>query len=102
MATFHISEMEAGQDFPALMEKVRAGAEVVIESDARPVAVLSPANTLRGRLLSESIALAQARAKERGYGLVMDDDFAADVMARIASRKPRDTSAWDETDGPDS
>ena len=95
MAAFHISELEAERDFPALMQKVREGHEVVIESGKHPVAIMRPAEPLRGRLLSESLALAEARIKERGYELVLDEDFAADVNERIANRKPRDTSAWD-------
>src|SRR2546429_9443781 len=35
---FHISEAEAASDFAALMARVRAGAEVIIENGARPVA----------------------------------------------------------------
>jgi antitoxin (DNA-binding transcriptional repressor) of toxin-antitoxin stability system len=38
----HISEEEAARDFASLMARVRAGAEVVIEHDAQPVAVLRP------------------------------------------------------------
>ena len=72
-----------------------AGAEVIIERDSRPVAVVRSAATLRGRLLSESIALAEAHAKELGYEPVMDADFADDLRDIIKSRKPRDLSAWD-------
>ena len=36
----HISEEDAARDFAGLMARVRAGAEVVIESDARAVAVV--------------------------------------------------------------
>jgi hypothetical protein len=32
----HISEAEAASDFAALMERVRAGAKVIIENGARP------------------------------------------------------------------
>jgi prevent-host-death family protein len=39
----HISATEAASDFAALLDHVRAGDEVVIEHDARPVAVLRPA-----------------------------------------------------------
>ena len=38
----HISDVEAASDFAALLDHVRAGDEVVIEHDARPVAVLRP------------------------------------------------------------
>jgi len=39
----HISAADAASDFAALLDHVRAGDEVVIEHDARPVAVLRPA-----------------------------------------------------------
>ena len=41
--------------------RVREGAELVIEHDARAVAVAGPTDTFRGRLLFESIALAKAQ-----------------------------------------
>jgi len=91
----HISEAEAARDFAGLMARVRAGIEVVIESDARAVAVLRPAAELRGRLLSESIALAEAHAKELGYEPTMDPEFAADMEEIVNNRKPRDLSEWD-------
>jgi antitoxin (DNA-binding transcriptional repressor) of toxin-antitoxin stability system len=91
----HVSEAEAAGDFAALLDRVSAGAEVVIERDSRPVAVVRSAEAPRGRLLSESIALAEAHAKERGYEPTMDPEFAADLREIIKSRKPRDLSAWD-------
>jgi antitoxin (DNA-binding transcriptional repressor) of toxin-antitoxin stability system len=42
MAVIHISEAEAIRDFAALLAHVRAGAEVIIESERAPVAVLVP------------------------------------------------------------
>ena len=38
-----VSEAEAAKDFPSLLARVRAGAEVVIERNAEAVAVLRPA-----------------------------------------------------------
>lgn len=94
VATSRISEAEAARDFPALLARVRAGEEVVIESGAYPTAVIRPATPPR-RSVSESIALAEARSKELGYKPVMDADFAADLEEIIRNRKPRDTSASD-------
>ncbi|MGC2422418.1 MAG: hypothetical protein WA405_12315 [Candidatus Acidiferrales bacterium] len=91
----HISEAEAANDFATLLAHVRAGAEVVIENDARPVAVLRSAEPHPGRPLSESIALAEARAKELGYEPTLDADFAADLAEIINSRKPRNVSPWE-------
>lgn len=93
----HISEAEAATtNVATLLAHVRAGAEVVLEKDARPIAVLRSAEPHRhGLLLSESIALAEAHAKELGYEPTMDADFADDLREIINSRKPRDLSAWD-------
>ena len=94
MATFHISEAEAGPNFADLMARVRSGSEVVIENGSAPVAVIRPADPAR-RSISESIAMAEAHAKELGYVPVMDEEFAADMREIVAKRKPRDTSVWD-------
>ena len=89
----HISEAEAATtNVATLLAHVRAGAEVVIENGARPVAVLRSAEPRPGRLLSESIALAEAHAKELGYEPTLDAEFAADLKEIINSRKPRDVS----------
>ncbi len=96
MATIHISEAEAARDFPGLMARVRAGAEIVIESDARAVAVVRPASDeFRPRLLSESIALAKKHAEELGYEPRMDPEFAADLKEIIDNRKPWNPTAWE-------
>jgi prevent-host-death family protein len=87
----HISEAEAANDFGKLLERVRAGAEVVIESDNLPVAVVRPAEP-HVRLLSESLRL----AREHASTATMDADFAHDVEAAIAShREPLNPTAWD-------
>jgi antitoxin (DNA-binding transcriptional repressor) of toxin-antitoxin stability system len=95
MGTIHMSEAEAARDFPGLMARVRAGAEIVIEKEASPAVLLRVDAKPRGRLLSESIALAETHAKELGYEPVMDAEFAADMEEIIRNRKPRDTSGWD-------
>jgi len=72
---------------------VAAGAEVVIEHDARPIAVVRPAIT--GRLISESIAIAEARAKEFGSS-TPDPDFAADLKrSSIAIENLSIPPTWD-------
>jgi len=92
----HISEAEAATtNVATLLAHVRAGAEIIIENDARPVAVLRSAEPHPGRLLSESIALAEAHAKELGYEPTLDPDFAADLEEIVNSRKPRDVSTWE-------
>lgn len=88
----HISEAEAASDFASLLDRVRKGAEVVIETDARPVAVLRSAEPHPGRLLSESIALAEAH----GSTVTLDGDFGRDLEAIINShREPLNPPAWD-------
>jgi hypothetical protein len=61
----------------------------VIEHNARPVADVRPVEAFRGCLLSESIPLAKAHAKELGYEPTLDSGFAADPDEIINShRKP--------------
>ena len=88
----HISEEEAARDFAGLMARVRAGAEVVIETEGGklPVAVIhSPAPPRR--TISECIALLPEDSTA-----VMDADFARDVEAAIEShREPLEPPAWD-------
>jgi hypothetical protein len=95
MATIHMSEAEAAGDFAGLMARVDSGTEIVIDREAAPAISVRLAPEIRGRLLSESIALAEAHAKELGYEPVMDADFAADLEEIIRNRKPRDVSHWD-------
>jgi len=87
----HISEAEAASNFADVLARVRAGAEVVIESGKLPVAVLRPAAP-HLRLLSESLRL----AKEHASTATLDGDFAKDVEAAIQShREPLNPPAWD-------
>jgi antitoxin (DNA-binding transcriptional repressor) of toxin-antitoxin stability system len=87
----HVTEADAAKDFAAVMSKARAGAEVVIEKDALPVAVVkAPEPT--PRLLSESLRL----IRERGSTVTLDGGFAKDVEEFIEShRGPLDPPAWD-------
>jgi antitoxin (DNA-binding transcriptional repressor) of toxin-antitoxin stability system len=94
METIRISEAEASRDFAGLIARVRAGAEIVIESGSAPVVLVRSAAPPR-RSISESIALAEARSKRLGFEPTMDAGFAADIEEIVANRKPRDTSAWD-------
>jgi antitoxin (DNA-binding transcriptional repressor) of toxin-antitoxin stability system len=91
----HISDAEAANDFASLLDRVSAGAEVIIERDSRAVAVMRPAEAPRGLLLSESIALAEAHAKKLGFEPTMDADFAADLREIINSRKQWNPPAWE-------
>jgi antitoxin (DNA-binding transcriptional repressor) of toxin-antitoxin stability system len=74
----HISEAEDADNFSSLLARVKAGAEVVIERDDEPVAVLRPAAPVR-RLISESIALAEAHASTAK----LDGNFGRDLEDAI-------------------
>ena len=78
----HISEAEAASDFANVLARVRAGAEIVIGDDARPVAVVRPAEP-HVRLLSESLRL----AKEHASTAALDGDFARDLEAAVNSHR---------------
>ena len=87
----HISDAEAASDFASPLDRVRKGAEIVIEHDARPVAVMRPAEPYV-RLLSESLRL----AREHGSTATLDGDFARDLEEVINShREPLTPPAWD-------
>jgi antitoxin (DNA-binding transcriptional repressor) of toxin-antitoxin stability system len=90
MATIHISEADAARDFAGLLARVRAGAEIVIESDAAPVAVLrTPAPPRRS--IEECIALLPEDSTA-----TIDEDFARDVQEAVAAhREPLNPPAWD-------
>ena len=91
MAQVHMSEAEVSKNFAAVLEKVRQGAEVVVEQDHRPVAVIRPPQR-SGRLISECIA----SAKASGSTVTLDGGFAADVEEGIRSRQqPWNPRSWD-------
>jgi len=86
----HISEAEAASDFRSLLARVRAGAEIIIEDNSEPVAVVHPAQPVR-RTISECIALLPENSTA-----TIDPDFAKDVGIAIDShREPLNPPAWD-------
>jgi antitoxin (DNA-binding transcriptional repressor) of toxin-antitoxin stability system len=90
----HISEAEAVSDFAGLLARVRAGAEVVVESGELPVAVIHAPIAPR-RTLSECIASARAREAETGEAPVLDADFAADMEDILKHRSTWNPPAWE-------
>lgn len=87
----HLSETDAANDFAEVLAHVRAGAEVVIESDNLPIAVIRPAEP-SVRLLSHSLRL----AKEHASTATLDGDFGRDLEAAINShREPLNPPEWD-------
>ena len=82
-----VSEADAIRDLAAILKRVESGAEVVIERDAQPLAIVRSAAPVR-RTISECIALAEAHEKETGWAPVLDPGFADDVEKIIQNRKP--------------
>ena len=86
----HVSEADAASDFASILDRVRAGVEIVIESGNHPVAILHPAEPVR-RTISECIALLPEESTA-----TIDPDFAKDVEAAVEShREPLSPPAWD-------
>lgn len=85
-----VSEAEAAKEFATLLARVRAGAEVIIENDATPVAVVHPPEPMR-RTISECIALLPEDSPA-----TIDADFAEDVRAAVESHsEPLSPPQWD-------
>ena len=61
--TIHISEAEAVSNFADVLARVRAGSEIVIGDEVRPVVVIRPAEP-HVRLLSESIVEKLSHCRE--------------------------------------
>ena len=90
MAALHITEAELARDLASVLDRVQAGAEVVIERDARPVAVLRAAGPRRRRLSEIAAALSKDSTA------TLDAGFAADVQAFLDShREPLNPPEWD-------
>jgi antitoxin (DNA-binding transcriptional repressor) of toxin-antitoxin stability system len=80
-AQVQMTEADVARDLHEVLAKVQQGVEIVVEQDHRPVAIIrSPLP--KGRLLSECVALAEAR----GSTATLDEGFMKDVEAGIASR----------------
>jgi len=90
MATIHISEADAYRDFAGLLARVRAGAEVVIESATSPAIVVRTAVEPSPRRLSESLRL----AKEHGSTVTLDGGFARDLEAVVNSHPEPLENPW--------
>lgn len=81
MEQVRMTDAEVTSNFAAVLEKLRHGAEVVVEQDHLPVAVIRPI-TGPGRPIDDCIALAKAH----GSGAALDEEYAADLEEIIASR----------------
>jgi len=90
MAVLHISDAEVARNFTEVLAKVRQGAEIVVEHDQQPVAVLKPAIPAR-RTISEVLAL-----MPKNSTATMDAGFARDVQTAIdCHRESLEPPAWD-------
>ena len=86
----HISEADLARDVQAILQRVETGAEIVVERDAQPVAVIRAAKPARRRI-SECIAMLPAESTA-----TIDPDFAKDVAAAIAAhREALEPPQWD-------
>ena len=91
MATLHMTEAEIARDLHGVLEKVRQGAEVVVEDASQPVVVIHQPERKR-RTIAECIAIAKAR----GSKATIDPDFMKDVEEGIARhREPWNPPSWD-------
>jgi hypothetical protein len=90
MARLHITEAELARDVHAVLDKVRQGAEIVIEQDHSPnssaaVGYATPPQNFRS-----------VGANAKNSTAIMDESFARDMQAAIEShREPLDGSSWD-------
>jgi antitoxin (DNA-binding transcriptional repressor) of toxin-antitoxin stability system len=89
----HLSETDAVRDMVRILQRVRAGMEVVIERDTQPIAVVRAATPVH-RTISECIAFAKAHEEET-RAPTLDPDFAADVEGIIRNRKLWNPPSWD-------
>lgn len=89
MGTTHISLAEAARDLPELLDRVRAGEDIVIDDGSPTPIRLAPASPARsGKLVSEVIAALEGREKELGHPLRMGPDFADDLDEIVRNRRP--------------
>jgi antitoxin (DNA-binding transcriptional repressor) of toxin-antitoxin stability system len=91
MSTVHMNEKDVTANFAEVLEKVRHGVEVIVEHDHRPIAVIRRPERA-GRLISECIALAEAR----GTTAIPDEGFVKDVEDGIRERsQPWNPPSWE-------
>lgn len=79
-----MTETQLARDLHGILDKVRQGAEVIVEENSRPVALIKPPPSRAGRSLSECIAIAKAEERKFAQPPVPDVEFAADVRAAVS------------------
>jgi antitoxin (DNA-binding transcriptional repressor) of toxin-antitoxin stability system len=90
MEQVHMTEAEVTNNFAAVLEKLKHGAEVVVEQDHGPVAVISAVKG-PGRPIDECIAMARAR----GSGAKLDEEYAEDLKSSSPAEARSIPSVWD-------
>ena len=86
----HISETDLARDVRAVLRHVEMGAEIVVERDTQPVAVIRAAAPARRRI-SECVAMLPSDSTA-----TIDSDFAKDVGVAIAAhREALEPPPWD-------
>lgn len=97
METLHISESDFAKDVRSILQRVETGGEVIIERDARPVAIIRAVGPV-SRSISECLARmpADSTATIDPDFAKIDPDFAKDVEAAIAAHpEPLDSPSWE-------
>ena len=89
-----MTEAELARDLHSVLEKVRQGAEVIVEQNDQPVAVIKPAVPVR-RTLSDLIHAAEERERAHGGTTTLDPDFASNIEEIVRNRKPWAPRSWD-------
>jgi len=87
-----MTEEKLARDLHAVLAKVQAGLEVIVERNDRSIAVIKPANR-GGRMISEVVS----ELKARGSAAVLDDAFAHDIEEGFKSQRqpPHDPDRGD-------
>jgi hypothetical protein len=87
----HITDAELARDVQDVLEKIQQDAEVVVERNAQPLAVMR-APAFRGRPIDECIGAAKAH----GSHVTLDDVFGKDLEDISNSRRePLNPLEWD-------
>jgi antitoxin (DNA-binding transcriptional repressor) of toxin-antitoxin stability system len=90
VAVLRISEADLARDVRTVLDRVQSGAEVIVERNSQPVAVLRAAEPRRRKLSEIAAALPEDSTA------AIDPNFEKDVQEFVDShREALDSSAWD-------
>jgi antitoxin (DNA-binding transcriptional repressor) of toxin-antitoxin stability system len=94
MEQVHMSEAEVASDFAAVLYKIQGGAEVIVDRNGQPIAIIKSVQP-EPSTFSRLIGKAEKREKERGYAITLDPGYAADVEQIVHPRKPWLPRSWE-------